>query len=484
MEFIEYYRIVKDRVWIVVLVASVAAIIVVVYSVVPPSEYEARGRIRVYGEAALVMTRTGDNAGPSALRDFWYTLFQMLNSDHVLYLSAQEAGITDPRAIDNLKPIKGRQESGSSVARITAWAPTPAQAEALTDAAMSVLREQWDASRLGRVKGIEIDLGNVLSQVEEDLAPFEEQMAGYAEQPVPGTPRDRLATIEARVSSLEGQIQGAEIELILAQDNVASLRRLAHGEMALPLGQQQYGGLLAGELRTLHQALENMRDELARQLEYRTEEHPAVKALRGQIADVEEDIAELRSGEAVAEGLGSPLQSQILAAELAVNQARRRIEVLQAESLNLGSQLPAYRARAEEFGEIATQYARLMSEKSALLRELDELSAERRRLEQTEDIEIMDVAVVQPTGRTIGKTILLLFAGIAGGIVIGILAILLLHYVDLTYKNSYEAERLIGRRVLASIPRTDIMLAPVHEAEPPPEEPGDEDTGAASEVEF
>ncbi|MFW6156849.1 MAG: hypothetical protein ACOC7J_05995, partial [Armatimonadota bacterium] len=72
-----------------------------------------------------------------------------------------------------------------------------------------------------------------------------------------------------------------------------------------------------------------------------------------------------------------------------------------------------------------------------------------------------------PSGRTPAKSALLLFAGLIGGAVIGILAVLLLHYIDATFKNAYEARRLSGRRVLGAIPRTDIIMAPEEPAEEP-----------------
>jgi len=480
MEFLEYYRIIRDRVWIVVLTASVAVVIVGVMSVLPPSEYTARGRILVHGEASLIMRRTGDRVGPESLRDFWYTLFQVLGSDMVLYRSAQQAGITDPRVVENLDPVQGRQESRSSVARITASAPKSDQAEDLTNTAMEVLREQWDAFRLNHIEQIEADLKTVLSQTEENLKPVEQRMEGYRTTERPGVPPDWLNSLEARISSLEGQIQGAEIEVELGQDRIESLRALQRGESALPLGAQEYGGVVAGELRTLHQELDDRRDELAAMLEYRTEEHPAVEALKNHIAELEEDIDAVRSGETPTTGVPSPLEAQVIDAELALQDARHRIQVLQAQALELRAQLPAYRAQAREYAEIANEYAKLTGERDAILAELDELDAERRRLQETDDIEVLDEAMVLPTGRTVGKTILLFFAGIMGGGIIGVLAILVLHYVDVTFKNAYEAARLSRRRVLVAIPRTDIVFEPI---EPQSAEPAEDESGPPEEPE-
>lgn len=461
MEFLEYYRIIKDRIWIVILTAALAAIIVIVQRAIPPSEYTAQGRLLVHREAQMIMGRTGDRVSVSSMREFWFTLFRILASDHALATSARDAGITDQRVIRRLRPIDGRQESRSNVAQITARAPTSEQAGRLTDAAMAFICSYWDEYRIRHMEQIEDDLRKVIEQTEEDLQPLETQVTAYREERLPGTPADRLVALESRVASLEGQTAAAEMQLKLAQDRVTSLRRLQSSELARPLDEQQYGGLVSGELRTLRNELDDKEDLLAEQLEYRTEEHPAIKALNKQIEDLEEDIEELRSGEGGGEGLGSPLQAQILDAELEVEQARHSIDVLTAEASALRDQLPAARARAREYNEVAEEHTKLVNERNALLVQIDRLDAERRRLRETEDIEILDAAVVQPTGRTVGKFVFLLFAGLAGGVVIGILVILVLHYVDVTFKNAVEAERLMDRRVLASIPRTDIVMAPI-----------------------
>ncbi|MGD9498362.1 MAG: Wzz/FepE/Etk N-terminal domain-containing protein [Armatimonadota bacterium] len=475
MEFLEYYRIVRDRIWIVVLLAAVAAIVVIVYSVLPPSSYSARGQILVQPEAAVWMQRSGNQVEPVARRDFWLTLIQVARDEQaVLYPAAERAGITDPRVLQKLKPVSLRQESGSSIATLTASAPAAEQATALTEAAMVVLAEAWDRVRERHAEELKSDLATVLTQVEEQLGPLQAQMDAYAGERAPGTPEAQLASLEARVSAVQGQVQGAELELELAEDNLAALRGLAQSEFARPLGEQQYGGLVTGELRTLLDQLDDARDELARQLEVRTEEHPSVKALQQHIAALEEDIAEIRRSGSALQGAGSPLAAQILDAQLKVSEARRRIDLLRAQELELSALLPAYRARADEFGKIATRYAELVAQKTELSREIDELEAEQRRLAETDDITPVSTgkAALLPTGRTLAKTAFLFLAAVAAGVIVGVLAILLLHYMDVSFKNAYEAERMIRRRVLASIPRSDIMLAPVTELEAPLQGPG------------
>lgn len=482
MEFLEYYRIIRDRVWIVIAGAAVAAIIVVIFSIMPPSEYTGRGRILVREEAFMIMRRSGDSVTPASMgRDSWYTLFNVLASDSVLYRSAQEAGITDPRVVDDLEPIEGQQESRSSVARITAAAPTREQTLRLTTAAMDVLLQAWDEFRLGTIDQIEQDLETVLAQTEDALKPLENRMDEYMSAEEPGTPPERLAALEERVSLLESEVQAAEIEVKLSQDRVESLRQLERGQASLPLEQQQYGSLMAGELRTMHQQLDEMEDQLASMLEHRTEQHPAVKALKEKIAEQKADIEALRRGEPTASSAPSPLEAQILQAELAVADAQHRIEVLQAEALDQKAKLPIYRSRAEEYAEFADEYEELVAKRDSLLTELDELAAERRRLRETEDIEILDEAVLLPTGKTIGKTLTLFLAGVMGGALIGALAVLVLHYIDVTFKNAYEAERLSQRRVLASIPRTDILMEPIVQEETEAAAETDEAGGAEGE---
>ena len=459
MEFLEYYRIVRGRIWIVIATALVAAIVVAVYLVIPPSSYTARGRILVHTEASIMTVRVGDNVQTTRDEGFWYTLFQVLETDTVRLRAAQAAGISDPRIVDKLEPIEGRQLSRSSVAQISAEAPGAEMATNLTDSAMEVLREAWDAFRLEHIDQIRKELKGVLEVVQKDLEPLELKMTAYKGAAETGTPSDRLMALEARINSLEGQIQGAEIELKLAEDRVVSLRELGRISGTGPAS--AYAGPVSEELRVMRKALDQLQDTLTAMLEYRTEEHPAVIALRAQIADLQADLDAVRTGQVELPGAPSPMETQVIDAQLAVADARHRIEVLNALSTELKAQLPVYRTRAEDFAEFATEYEKAKSQERTLLVQFDQLDAEERRLKQTEDITILDAAVLLPSGRTPVKSVFLTIAGILAGAMIGILAVLLLHYVDATFKNADEARRLSGRRVLGAIPRTDIVMAPV-----------------------
>ncbi len=466
MEFLEYYRIVRGRIWIVIATALVAAIVVGVYLVIPPSSYTARGRILVHTEASTMTVRVGNNVQTTQDQGFWYTLFQVLETDTVRFRAAQEAGITDPRVVDKLEPIEGRQLSRSSVAQISAEAPGSEMAVKLTEAGMEVLRQAWDEFRLAHIKQISTELNGVLAGVQDELKPLELRMDSYKSAEEAGTPSDRLMALEARINSLEGQVQGGEIELKLAEDRVVSLRELGRisgtGSMA-----SAYAGPVTEELRTMRKQLEELQDTLTAMLASRTEEHPAVIALQDQIADLQADIEAVRTGQVELPGPPSPIEAQVVDAQLAVADARHRIEVLTSLSIELKAQLPVYRTRAEEFDEFAREYDKLKTQERTVLAQFDQLDAEKRRLEQTEDIEILDEAVLLPSGRTPVKSVFLTVAGILGGAIVGILAVLLLHYVDATFKNAYEARRLSGRRVLGAIPRTDIVMAPLSLADAP-----------------
>ncbi|MBP8954637.1 MAG: hypothetical protein KBI47_19735, partial [Armatimonadetes bacterium] len=63
------------------------------------------------------------------------------------------------------------------------------------------------------------------------------------------------------------------------------------------------------------------------------------------------------------------------------------------------------------------------------------------------------------------------------GAALGIIAIFLLHYTDMTFKNEEDAERLLGYPVLGGIPHSDVQVIEEAPATGPPEE--EDQTGRA-----
>ena len=67
MEFLEYYHIIRSRIWLALTMAAVAFVVVTVYQVLPPAHWEARGadnRGRRHGRPARTATGGGDRVRP------------------------------------------------------------------------------------------------------------------------------------------------------------------------------------------------------------------------------------------------------------------------------------------------------------------------------------------------------------------------------------------------------------------------------------
>ena len=110
--------------------------------------------------------------------------------------------------------------------------------------------------------------------------------------------------------------------------------------------------------------------------------------------------------------------------------------------------------------------------------QLRRLEAEIARLKEANDIEILDLPRLEPSPKTLKKFLLLFVAGAFMGLVLGSMLALVLRYADITVKNELDVAQMLGKRVLAIIPRLEEVV-PVEEAEG--EEAGE--VGEGAEVE-
>jgi len=225
-------------------------------------------------------------------------------------------------------------------------------------------------------------------------------------------------------------------------------------------------------LQTQKQALET---QLAAMLRNKTPEHPDVKALQAQIEEIDRKLNEQPRGGEGEEIIAGPFRDQIMTAELDARAAQGRITALEARLRELSSKMPVLREQVKTYQEVTQRADQARALRDRLKGELMALDAEITRLRQSEDIEILDPPVLQPSSKTIPKFLLLFVAGAFMGIVLGSMLALLLRYVDITVKNELDVTQILGKQTLVGIPRfEEVVAVEPGEAEPPPPEEGRE----------
>jgi len=148
MEFLEYYRVVRERIWIVLVTTGVILLMVIIYQLTPPSTYEATGSLRVYETANQFVTQRADTVVVGGSRLFWDTLLQVGRSRELVREAAARIGITGPDIVKRLKSFKVERPSRSNIVNFTAFADEPEKTLRLARAGMEALIEYWRQMRI------------------------------------------------------------------------------------------------------------------------------------------------------------------------------------------------------------------------------------------------------------------------------------------------------------------------------------------------
>jgi capsular polysaccharide biosynthesis protein len=94
------------------------------------------------------------------------------------------------------------------------------------------------------------------------------------------------------------------------------------------------------------------------------------------------------------------------------------------------------------------------------------------RIEKDGDREVAVYAELDPRPSQAAKLAGRLVLGIVLGLIVGCLAVLLMHYVDTTFRNDDDAARLLGCPILGGIPRSDVEIVEEVIVLPDRNEPG------------
>jgi uncharacterized protein involved in exopolysaccharide biosynthesis len=468
MEFIEYYQIIRSRIWIAIMMAAAAFVVATVYQLLPPSGWPAYGRMQANeAMAARQVDVQGQKAGFTQDPDFWGTLEQIATGPWLLDQAAQRIQL-DPVAISHLKQFEFQRPKRGGVFTVTGTGRSTKEAVLLTDAGMAVLAAWCSDNRLARLDYIRRQLESTRAAADRRMADLRRLMDTTHPGDLPGSPPDVLTWIQGQLNTLQGAIASGQIEIGIAQDRVQRLHSLADRERALPPEQrmlssantQSLTGLLQNRLLQLEAARMTM-------LYTRTESHPQVVAVTQELAAVRRRLAEeTRKEAALASGGGLPsaLQEQITLAELDAAAAQRRVDALKSQDADLRQRMPGVQARARQYAGWDVELKSQTVARESAAANLELVNGEMMRL-STKDANTMDLkvetkATALPNPKTIAKYLMLLVALCATSFIVGCVLIFALHSIDLTFKNEAEAEQLLGYPILAGIPRSDIVFMP------------------------
>jgi len=472
MEFLEYYQIIRSRIWIAIMMAAAAFVVATVYQLLPPAGWPAYGRMEANSAmASRQIDVQGQKAGFVQDPEFWGTLEQVVTGPGLVAEAAHQIDppITNPEALLHLKPFEFQRPKRGAVFTITGTGRSPDEARKLTDAAMQVLAEYWTGDRIQNLKLIRARLETSRATTDRRMAYLRRVMDTTHQGDLPGRPTDVLTWIQGQLNTLQGAIASGQIEIGIAQDRVQRLHSLADRERSLPPEQRMLSGNMQGLTGLLQNRLLQLEAARMTMLYTRTEAHPQVVAVTQEISSVRKRLAEETKKEAALTsggGLPSALQEQMTLAELDARAAQRRLDALRSQDADLRQRMPAVQARARQYEAWDVELKSQTVTRESAVANLELVNGEMARLGTTKDLTTSDKAAELPNPKKISTYLMLVVALCATSFIVGCVLIFALHSIDLTFKNEAEAEQLLGYPILAGIPRSDIVFMPAMTGNP------------------
>ena len=490
MEFIEYYKIIRRRVWIAVVLAAITASVVVAARLMPKETVQpAAGRVLVHEVAKRQVEVAGYELrlGPPADEElFWNNLNHFVHSTYVLATAAADVGIVGGEVERQLAHAQARRLEGSNALEIVAGAkevgihpvnPNIASAKDLAveicDTIMEQLGETWKTRQIARIQIAQETLQERISPLRQEISRLQNEADKFTAEYAGRKPTNVLETLSNELETVQSEIATVQTSQGTAQARVQTLQEMFS---QAPATLAREGPVIAASPRllALQNAIVEKQIELDETRSRRTEAHPEVRSLQAQIEALEQRLNKIVQGE---EGQISPqasaaLQQADLEARTNVEAFSRQLELLRSRAADVRERLPSVRANARLFEQVDTELTRAQTALYTVEANIERLAAEEEQMQDATMMEVLEPAVAQRVARGLMRFVLQLGVAVFAGGGIGILIIFVLHYIDFSFQNEEEAEEMLGVRVLAGIPRSDVVLyAAAPEISTPEERP-------------
>jgi capsular exopolysaccharide synthesis family protein len=440
MEFWQYYRVVRRRRWVFLVVALVT-LGTVLYAYQPlPAGYAATASIKADSTAPLV---------------------SVLNSRTVLAATAEQLHVS-PRALEGRFVVREDREAG--VVRVMALGTTPEGAERAATAFVQAGIQVYDRLiREGTSRQrafIQAQLAQAQTRLQEAqarLASFRAR-SGASVSPTVAAALDRTMALEsARDAAIaeraDVQARLAATDSLLSQEQRTRTERVIQENPAAQKIQSELIGLQIA-----------LNEELA----VHTEQHPNVIALRTRIALLERMLATELHKVLTSETIGAnPLYEKLLGNRIdllvQLASANARIEGASAALRDMRGRLPVLSRNEAELARLTQEAASAERIVTALQDRFLDAQLKEQEVLSTAGPHLLDPATASGAAIPSERTSRLLI-GLLLGAALGLAAAFFTDYVDATIRTTKDAERVLGIPAAGTIPAHNPPVADAYAA--------------------
>lgn len=460
IQFHEYFRIIRNRLWVIFTIFSLSVIsgVYVTYEILPKS-YSAVSQIQIHSRGELAINGVGPDGttAPGFDPTSFQAEFEIMQSPDVLLPIINDLGLDKIWAqrlnagVDKLPPqealnymsgvVKPDFKRGTDIIEITASSEVPKEAADIANAVADRYKAMRDAEQGQRTnKGADTLRGQIAEQqkvVDEKRAAMENLRQELGKQgveinPGGGPPTERL----------EMDLDARKKDYLAAQDDYNARQIMMQNVINLP--DDQFISTLTAmghsepDIESLRADAFKMESDLDNLLKDGFDEnHPRVQSLRAELDRKKQQITELIAGLRRAMGVDTAI-------------AQKRVDTLKGEVDDLTEKV-----RKDESSALVPfhEAERQLEEQQNLL---DALTIRLKQVEADSGLQESPVKIIKraeiPESPTLPKKGLDITISVMAGLFVGIVVAFLIEYLDTSVKTMADAEMLLGLPVLTVIP--------------------------------
>ncbi|MEN1927989.1 polysaccharide biosynthesis tyrosine autokinase [Luteimonas sp. MJ250] len=480
IDLLAYWRILVKRKWLVLGVLGTVVALALIATLMMPPVYRATAVLQIDRESVQILQAEGMGNAEAAAPDFLTTQYELLKSRALAERVANELNI-DGNTLERLDStgwwqratgaLRPEQQAQADDAGADAAAEGEGDtADQLVDLrqAVGIVRggltiEPIRNSRLVRVHfdstlpafsarvvnavadgfiahAIErkFDASSYASKyIEEQLALAKGRLEQSERALVAFATKENIVTSGEGSQSLESQNLGAlNTALAAAQDD--RIRAQAAWSQVSGGGQLPAGAIGNSILNTLQQQRATLNAQYQQQLKTFKPEYPTMQALKGQVDEVDRQIAQERAS------VRASIKAEYDAAQTRENMLVAQLDTLRDRTLDVDNRSIDYNILRREADTNRQLY-------DSLLQRYKEVGVAAGAGVGTNNISIVDRAIA-PTGRFKPNLPLNLAIGLMLGLMLGVLVAFVLEFLDDTLKAPEDIEQHLRLAVLGIIP--------------------------------
>ena len=443
------YRIVRERIWMILAIVALCAGGGIVYLAKAPRIYEATTTIEVDSEQQKRIKPEGSRGEEKTSEELLKTIEQKLVSPALITALLGHPDLVNDAAFLSEVPRPASEEalrgaldkrisallrSGTHLIDITVEDRTPAMAQKLARLAVDAFASVSTASTAQVSQSANEFLKGEAERLKAALAKSERALQDYREQHQAVSLEEKQNIIGERLKELNAKVTTAKAERLKLAADLAQVDQLSSEPPERLLALTSIAA--SGEVQELKKAISEKEAEMASLKERYKEEHPRyIQAASG--------IAEMKA-------------ALVKAIQKAAIQLRTANEAAAATEASLERALNGQEALALELSGIAIPYQELLREVESDRGLYDSVLARMKQTDVSQGVANYSVSIVAPASlpsfpvKPNKRAILLL--SIAAGLAIGLTLALGLHLLDDTFKTVDQAETALGLRSLSAIP--------------------------------